>query len=694
MRVQSNTSNARSPDVNRSNPVGVQNRIRLAGNRNIKDAWRNTTQNLARSNIATRQQQDVGTHATSQRVGTQTAATTTRSTATGSAANAPAQPMYGSAQEAIAANNVPEVSEKPVDEFSVLDLPSGVLVNPEEPNQGELTIGQAAQQELYIQCKEGVLNGDIPEDDIRAQYVDAIEAKAALQGNYELIPYYEQPRLGDRTKTQYPKQGTPDAEENAHGQITYGLNSADAVKLIDEQALDARLNELWSDATIQGDYTAHAQKFIDNLPDTQKQALATELKNAIESPEYTQALEDMAASGLQEEATQLATSNLMNLELLDSELALEAQTNLPSTTLASELNGLLADPSQLGLESIELAFRDASELAMQGLRSGFGVVRHSSQRVTDYIDYNKGFLADKQKVTDLITVFEDVVTQAKNGQPVTLGQITTEDFQRAMDNTYLPANRRGGVMEFMTRAQDMGVWGTLSSGAMLASFGYKVANGAWDADSDATQRWGAARDLLAFGSVVGHVSKSGATVADSILTYFDVNNVDGNAAYQALGLDRTLPKLYGTTSFLPQEMNWEQLWKSYDNSSPAATAADSTDTTSRQTLSKQRLAGILIEEKPLVPAKTATKIVGTVTDLVGVADIVMGAIAAKDALDSGDRAMTAAYSLQAISGGIVASAGGIGTTALLAPLPAAVAGILLHQSFLLGPQWVLWLQPS
>ena len=611
--------------------------------------------------------------------------------------NPPVQETYESAQEAINANNVPSVFGKPVDEFSVLDLPSGELVNPEDPSLGELTIEQAAQQALYIEYKEGVLNGSIPPDDVRAQYVDALEAKAALQGDYELIPYYEQPGVGNNTNRKYPEQGTPDAEENAQGQITYGLSQADAAKLIDEEALNAHLNELWNDTTIQGDYAAHTQKLIDNLGDTQKQFLATQLSNAINSPEYMYALEDMKASGLQEEATQMTTSNLSNLALLDPALAQQTQINLASSTIASELNAVLADPSKLELEDIELAIKDSIELTIQGLRSGFGVIRHSSQTVTEYIDYLNGFANNKEKVTALATVYKQLVIDAKNWKSFSLGDITTEQLNAALDATYIPANMRGGLTEFMTEAQRIGVWGSMSGAAMIASFGYKV--GAQNAlqrqpgqtDSElAMARWGAARDLISFGSVIGHVSKFGATVTDNILNYFS-GSESGKAAWQFLGLDRTLPELYGTTSFLPKEMTWTQLWQGYDNTSPAAAAMlgdftnESAGTLNTALLNADdvtvgALEDLFVVKAPFTPASTGTKIVGTVlktlgtvTDLFGVADIVMGAIYAKQAFEDGDRAMVGAYSLQAISGALVAGAGVIGTATLVAPITTGLA---------------------
>lgn len=623
--------------------------------------------------------------------------------------NPPVQEIYDTPQEAIDANAVPTVGGQSVGEFSVLDLPSGVAIDPNNPAAGQLTVQEAAQQAQYIEYKNGIEAGTIPPDDPRAQFVNALEAKAALDGGYDLIATYERPGLiGNNSNQKYPEQGNANAGQNADGQITYEVGAADAAELINADAVNAQIETLWNDPTIQADFATHAQAVVDALPN--KDALAAELSKAIESPEYLNALQDMAASGFAEEATQLTASNLSNLALLNPELATQAQTNLALSTVASELNGVLADPSLLDAESMRLAIKDSIELTIAGLRSGFGTIRHTTGTIDHFAAYAQGFANDPVSVKALSDTYKQLVIDAKNGLPVDPSNVSAAQFQSAMERAYIPAELRGGLTQFVAEAQNMGVWGTLSGGAMLASFGYKVANGAFDADSTATERWGAARDLISFGSVIGHVSKTGATVADSIRGMFGNQLSDaaqdalglpprvGNPAWQALGLDRTLPELFGTTSLLPNEMNWSQLWQSYNDTtgtpgtlSGAAQQALIDPTGNIQVGSSASSSSIdsavavvddiLKAKAPLTSAGTGTKIagtvlkvVGTVTDLFGVADIVMGGIAAKQAAEAGDRPMAAVASLQAISGGFTAAAGALGTAALVAPLPAALAG--------------------
>lgn len=602
----------------------------------------------------------------------------------------PVQPpvlvTYNTPQDAIKANGVPLVGGQSVGEFSVMELPSGVPANPEDSGSEDLTVMEAAQQALYLEYKAGIENGTLPLDGPRAKLVDALDAKAVLQGGYDLIPYYEQDRIGNRTNRDYPGTGNVNAGRNADGQITYELSAADASALIDEDAVDEQINAVWNDPIIQSDFARHVQTVVDALPN--KEVLATELSNAISSPEYLHALEGMAASGLSEEAMQLTASNLSNLALLNPDLATKTQTDLALNTVASELNTLLADPSMLDTDSMGLAIQDGIALTIKGLRSGATIVRHASGTIDYFAAYAQGFANDPQSVDALGTVFKQLVIDAKNGLPVDLGNISVNDFQSAMARSYIPATMRGELTQFMAEAQKIGVWGTIAGGASLASFGYQVANGAFDANSTATERWGAARDLISFGSVIGHASNTGATVADSVINYFN-NTPNGNAAWQALGLDRTLPELYGKASLLPFEMNWGELWNGYegDYSSSAAkqvlidpTGNDVSGLNSSNA-SVSTVEDIFAAKAPLTEVGTATKVAGTVlkvvgsvSDLFGVADIVMGGIAAKQAVEAGDRPMAAVASLQAISGGFTAAAGALGTAALVAPLPAALAG--------------------
>lgn len=605
----------------------------------------------------------------------------------------PIQVTYSSPQAAIKANGVPSVGGQSIDEFSVMDLPSGVSTNPDDPGSKELTVTEAAQQAMYLEYKAGIENGTLPADGPRAKLVDALDAKAALQGGYNLIPYYEKDRIGERTNRDYPETGNVNAGKNADGQITYELSPADADALIDQKAVDEQINALWNDPIIQVDFSRQVQTVVDSLPN--KEALATELSNAISSPAYMNALEDMAASGFSDEAMQLTASNLSNLALLDPGLATQTQTDLALNTVASELNTLLADPSMLDTESMGLAIQDSIELTIRGLRSGATLIRHTPGTIDYFAAYAQGFASDPKSVEALSTVFKQLVIDAKNGLPVDLSNVSPESFQSAMDRTYIPANMQGGLTEFVAKAQDMGVWGTIAGGASLASFGYQVAKGAFSANSTATERWGAARDLISFGSVVGHVSNTGATVADSVINYFN-ESPGGNVAWQALGLDRTLPELYGKTSLLPVEMNWGELWKGYENKSEYLSDAakqvlidptgndfngSSSGSLNSSNHSVSIVEDIFTAKAPLAEASTATKIAGTVlkvvgnvSDLFGVADVVMGGIAAKQAVDAGDRPMAAVASLQAISGGFTAAAGAVGTAALIAPLPAALAG--------------------
>jgi hypothetical protein len=605
--------------------------------------------------------------------------------------NPPVQVSYDSPQEAIQANGVPLVGGQAVNEFSVMNLPSGVLADPGNPEAGYLTVTEAAQQTLYLEYKAGIDNGSIPANDPRAHFVYALEAKAALQGGYDLIPYYEKDKIGNRTNRDYPEQGNVNAGENADGQITYELSPADAAALIDEEAVDTQINTLWADPTIQGDFAMHVQAVVDTLPN--KDALSAQLSGAITSPAYLNAIEGMAASGFAEEAMQLTASNLSNLSLLDPELAKQAQTDLALHVVASELNALLADPSKLSTESIGVALQDSIELAIRGLRAGVSTIRHTSGTIDYFAAYAQGFANDPKSVEALSTVFKQLVIDAKNGLPVDLSNVSPEAFQSAMDRTYIPASMRGGLTQFMAEAQDIGVWGSIAGGASLAAFGYQVANGAFDANSTASERWGAARDLISFGSVVGHVSKTGATVADSVINYFD-ETPNGNAAWQALGLDRTLPELYGRNSINPFEMDWGQHWEAYNGNytsnaasqlliDPTGNSLNGMDATSfdGSNASVSAVEDIFAPKAPLADAGAATKIsgtvlkvVGTVSDLFGVADIVMGGIAAKQAVEVGDRPMVAVASLQAVSGGFTAAAGTLGTAALVAPLPTALAG--------------------
>jgi len=224
------------------------------------------------------------------------------------------------------------------------------------------------------------------------------------------------------------------------------------------------------------------------------------------------------------------------------------------------------------------------------------------------------------------------------------------------------------------------------------------------------ERWGAARDILSFFASVGHLGKTAGGLADYMLgsnatvNVGGENNADGTGKmWKAMGLDATLPEVWGKTSFLPHGDTWSQaydrIWDSYNNtsSSSAVPSGASVDQAASIDAAATNLGSIWAEKnkgpKDIANASlvkrvgvSALKVLSATSDLAGFADIVTGAIGIKDSMANGDTVGIVGNSLNVGGGVALSGAAVIATAGLWATLPAKVlwvgSGLFLAGSVL------------
>jgi hypothetical protein len=138
----------------------------------------------------------------------------------------------------------------------------------------------------------------------------------------------------------------------------------------------------------------------------------------------------------------------------------------------------------------------------------------------------------------------------------------------------------------------------------------------------------------------------------------------------------------------------DQIQNQYDNA--AVSAVDATagkNAEVRAAITRLGEANLIVQPEALKPlgnvasriGLSAFKVLTTVVDLVGVADIVMGGLYLKKAIQEGDVPGIVGNSLGIVGGAALTGAGAIGTATLFAPVPAlasaAVAPLFLAGSF-------------
>lgn len=570
---------------------------------------------------------------------------------------------YTSAAEAVEANGVDTVNGLPVDQFSVMDMETIMPVDQNNPDAGNLTVGEAAFQATYTEYKTGVENGTYPPDSIQADFVATVDAKSALEGGYDLIPYYEKPGVGDSTNRKYPEEGNKLADTNAAGQITYEMGAdTEMPEVLNEEAVDAKLEELWNDPTIQEDYMTNIEEAMELVPDETKAAAAAELDAVINSEEYRNTISSIADPTI---SRGLVASSTHNLGLLTGKPVEEIQAEMLFNAVGGDVMTAIADPNSIPDDAFVLAIKDAAQLSIAAARTATLLTRHTAQLISDFETYHQSFAGDLTNMNHLQATYKQAMIDYDRGLVVDLNNLSAAEFQAAMDRTFVPASEQPKLVQYMQKAQAAGLWGSMTSATMLVSYGYKAMKAREDSKVTAQERMTMARDLISVASVSTHQGKLIGTAID--LRFGAQEGVPSGIAL--LGLDRTVPQLYGKTSLLPGEASLSQ----FLGLSPPPTDTD------------KLLASMLDRSVPGFGAQfagTLIKAVTNVSDLFGLADVVLGAMDAKKSVAIGDKPMAAAYSLQAVSGAMVFGAGAAGVVGMVAPT--ATGAVAASSLFLAG----------
>lgn len=590
----------------------------------------------------------------------------------------------------------------------------------------------------YLESDEGsedLWNGDdwdtwmrfaekIPDSDPRAQLLRAMEAQGAISNGYQLLPYYESKGSFGSTHRTYPG-----GEENPTFQT---MSGADTAAVLDPTAVSNKIETLFKDEKIAADYNRAVADAVAQLPDAADRAL--KLVAAIESIAYTDVIKTLSSQGRGAEAEAMIQQDIAALATLDPAAAEAAAAQLRVNSLGNDAAELAADPSKLDINTISTALIDSAKITIQALRAGANIIRHGSQLTDDITKLINETFADRRTVDCLSAAMQqlmkDASVRAGGGNIGAAGAaiigeggvsgISLEDFNAALDRTYAPQATKGVLSKFFTKMQSKGLWGSLSGAGCLASFGYKLSQGAWGPDSTPLERWSAARDILSFLSVSNHMAKGTATIVDGAgaavknlsarLQGLVGDAVGGSAAWDALGLSKSLPEVWGQKTFISGPGTLGQAGQGLaadvatqinlsldvlDNGRVAVSldpvTAEVTDRFAHiwdsAKLPENTVATALSTQGRRI-ASTVIKVLGGVLDLgLGIADIVTNALSLKRHIADGNGGMVAADVL-GIGGGVgLGAAGAIGTLGLFmqfTPRIAAALGAASSSLFLAG----------
>ncbi|AHG41525.1 hypothetical protein N018_15510 [Pseudomonas syringae CC1557] len=567
--------------------------------------------------------------------------------------------------------NLPAVAD-----VDLMGQKTGVKADKDDEKSEELNVGELATRELLDQYREGVKKGDIAKDDPRAKLVRAIEAQAAYDNGRGLTGYEEAQGAFGGTWREFDSKQTQ-------------LSSADMHDIIDGGKLQEQLTTLFSDPTVQQDYQTKMTEALDKVPN--KDEIKQKLLDLTANPDYVLYLKDLKKQGLGQEAQKDLSDTLSSLALVDPEGASKAAQSIQADGLTSDLNDLVADPSKISDENNALATKDLFGLLKAELK-GFLVDMPRFLQPTFEKFIQEGVVGNA-KPADIAKALKEVGDAYQKN-----GKVSEADIKTALSKPYIPVADRGKLGEIFNTLNSKGVMGSVAAGVSLFSAIYQMVGNGGKLGETPIQRLGIAKDFLSFAGGASHFVRLADQVGDLM---------GKGGLVDMLGLDKTLPEIWGKENFeKTKEVRVSGI--SASNLTEIRTALDATDDyrlsstlgdmaggaeAERQAMGgiTQRLDDAVQASGAKLPSATSSKIAGSVvkvlgpaTDLAGgFADIVLGAFTIKDGVKSGDKLAQAAGGLQIAGGAFGASAGVLGTAALVGAGGAA-ATALAGPFFLVG----------
>ena len=158
-------------------------------------------------------------------------------------------------------------------------------------------------------------------------------------------------------------------------------------------------------------------------------------------------LADLDKAGKKSEGQSDVARLLSSLELLDPQLAKDAQNELQKNSVMAEVDKLMADPGGIPDEYKELALKDIFSALKQGIKGMADIPRRTQDTIEKFINE---LLQDKTKLSD----FSDQMDKVKSGE------ITQAQFEESLAGKYVGAEDKEGFKKAIGKLNQSGVFGT------------------------------------------------------------------------------------------------------------------------------------------------------------------------------------------------------------------------------------------
>ena len=399
-----------------------------------------------------------------------------------------------------------------LDELDILSKKTGVKSDEKDKDSAELTVVELATKNLMDKYQKLVDDKKVDKNSDIYKLVMAIEAKASMESGRTITPYVEDPR-GAESWRMFKDEGEK-------------LTDADMQDILDGDNIDKALAELFASGDGEKDkigkeYQAEIDAAIEKVSGGDKESLAKDLHDKLTSLEFVEYLNDLEKAGKNSEGQAEVARLLSSLELLDPELAKDAQSELKKNSVMAEVDKLMADPGGIPDEYKNLALKDIFSALKQGIKGMVDIPRRTQDTIEKFINE---LLKDETKLGD----FSAQMDKLKSGE------ITQAQFEENLAGKYVGAEDKEGFKKAIGKLNQSGVFGTAGGFTALGGAIYMLSAKNGQLSDDPLERLAIAKDFITFLGSGAQFEKTG------VFKLFTETNMA-----ELLGLSKSLPEIWG-----------------------------------------------------------------------------------------------------------------------------------------------------
>lgn len=400
-----------------------------------------------------------------------------------------------------------------LDELDILSKPTGVKSDEKDKNSEDLTVVELATKNLMDKYQKLVDDKKVDKNSDVYKLVMAIQAKAGMESGRTITPYIESTGGAEGTWRKFDDKGET-------------LTDADMQDILNGNNIDKALAELFANGDGEKDkigkeYQAEMDAAIEKVSGGDKEALAKDLHSKLTSLEFVDYLTELDKAGKKSEGQSDVARLLSSLDLLNPDLAKDAQNELKKNSVMAEVDKLMADPGGIPDEYKELALKDIFSALKQGIKGMADIPRRTQDTIEKFINE---LLQDKTKLSD----FSDQVDKLNKGE------ITQAQFDEALAGKYGGAEDKQGFTKAIGKLNQAGVFGTAAGFTSLGGAIYMLTAKNGQLADDPLERLAIAKDFITFLGSGAQFEKTG---------IFDLMTKTNTA--ELLGLSKSIPEIWG-----------------------------------------------------------------------------------------------------------------------------------------------------